>query len=129
MSKPRTAGGTMFETGDVIINGAIAAILAGAVNLAFPWSRQRLRFLVVGVATFLGFIAWNLVISHANATGLDVDSQFLDLSWQDVGSGVLAFAASTLSLGIVEREEPALRCTIAAGVAGVAAMTFDIFVL
>ena len=119
----------MFETRDVLINGVIAAVLAGGANLAFPWSRQRFRFLVVGVATFLGFIAWNLVISHANATGLDVDSQFLDLSWQDVGSGVLAFAASSLALGVIERDEPALRCATAAAIAGVVAMVFDIFVL
>jgi hypothetical protein len=119
----------MFDTRDVLVNGLIAGVLAGVANLAFPWSRQRFRFLVVGVATLLGFIAWNLVISHANATGLDVDSQFLDLSWQDVGSGVLAFAASSLGLGIIERNEPALRCTIAAVIAGLVSMVFDIFVL
>jgi len=119
----------MFETRDVLVNGLIAGLLAGAASCLYPWARFQLRFAIVAVATFLGFIAWNLVISNANATGLDVDSQFLDLSWQDVGSGVLSFSTVALALGAVWRAEPAGKAILTAGIAGVVAMIYDIFVL
>ena len=120
----------MFSTSDVLIDGVIAALLAGAVGFgAFPWARQRMRYLVAGLATFLGFIAWNLVISHAKATGLDVDAPVIRLSWQDVGSGVLAFAATSLALGLWERDEPAWRCVTLAAIAGLTAMIYDIWIL
>ena len=119
----------MFATRDVFLFGAIAAALAGAFTFTYPWARERRRFLVAGVATFLGFVAWNLVISHAKASGLDVDAPVIALSWQDVGSGVLAFAATSLALGSLERAEPAAKVTVTAAIAGLTAMIFDIFVL
>src|SRR5215218_5294891 len=119
----------MFATQDVLIDGVIAALLAGAACYALPWGRAHLRFAVIGVASFLGFIAWNLVISHAKATGLNVDAPVIALSWQDAGSGVLVFATAGLALGGYERTEPAGKVVGAAGLAGVVAMVFDIFVL
>ena len=113
----------------MLVDGAIAGILAGAVCLGLPWARARFRFAVAGGATFLGFIAWNLVISHANASGLDVDAPVVALSWQDAGSGVLAFAATSLALGIYERNEKAGIVLLTAAVAGAAAMVWDVFVL
>src|SRR3954467_7004808 len=97
----------MFATTDVLVSGLVAGGLAGAFNFAVPWARRRGRFAIAGVATFLGFIAWNFVISHARASGLDVDAPVVALSWQDVGSGVTAFAAAALALGVYEREEKA----------------------
>jgi len=119
----------MFETSDVLIDGVIAGVLAALAVFALPWARSHLRFVVAGIATFLGFIAWNLVISHARAGGLDVDAPVVRLSWQDAGSGVLAFAASALALGTYERTETAGNVTLCAALAGLAAMIFDIFVL
>ena len=119
----------MFATTDVLLFGAIAGVLAALANYALPWARPRWRWLIAGVATFLGFTAWNLVISHANAAGLDIDAPVVALSWQDVGSGVLAFATTALALGLAERHEPAFETTKAAALAGVVAMVFDIFVL
>jgi len=119
----------VFATRDVFLFGAIAGALAGAFTVACPWARERLRFLVAGVATFLGFVAWNLVISHAKASGLDVDAPVIALSWQDAGSGVLAFAATSLALGLLERSEPAGKVALTAAIAGLTAMIFDIFVL
>jgi hypothetical protein len=119
----------LFETSDVLIDGVISGVLAALATFALPWARLSYRFVVAAVATLLGFIAWNLIISHAKASGLDVDSPYLSLSWQDVGSGVLAFATTALSLGTIERREPAGMVALTAGVAGVVTMVFDIFVL
>ena len=120
----------MFETGDVLIYGTIAGLIAAAITfVSYPWARARMRFLVAGIATFLGFVAWNLVVSHGKASGLNVDAPVVALSWQDAGSGVLSFAATSLALGVIEPREPAIRVTTAAVIAGLAAMIFDVFVL
>jgi len=119
----------VFATRDVLLYGFVAGALAGLFNYALPWARRRWRFFVAAVATALGFIAWNLVISHARATGLDVDAPVIALSWQDVGSGVLAFAATSIALGVIERAEPAGEIVRAAAIGGLVAMVFDIFVL
>lgn len=120
----------MFALRDIVIFAVVAGLLAGAALVAWPWSRRRIRFLVAGVATTVGFIAWNLILNATNATGFNVDAPVIGLSWQDVGSGVLAFVASALVLGLVaERQEPAGRVVGAAAIAGLVAMLVDLFVL
>ena len=69
------------------------------------------------------------MLSENNASSLDVDAPVVALSWQDVGSGVGAFLFTALALGLLEREQPAGRVIAAAGLAGVVAIVFDIFVL
>jgi hypothetical protein len=119
----------VFATRDVLLYGVVAGVLAGLFAYALPWARLRGRFFVAGVATALGFIAWNLVISHARAAGLDVDAPVIALSWQDVGSGILALAACSVALAAIERTEPAGEVVLTAVIAGLTAMVFDIFVL
>jgi len=50
-------------------------------------------------------------------------------SWQDAGSGILAFVTSALALTVYEPKESALRIVGSAALAGVVAFVFDIFVL
>ena len=119
----------MFPTRDVLFYGGVAGVLAGLSTCALPWACRRWRFLVAGIATAFGFIAWNLVISHARATGLDIDAPVIALSWQDVGSGVLALATTSIALGVSEPSEPASKVALSAAIAGLTAMVFDIFVL
>lgn len=118
----------MFRTSSILLAALIAGVLAGAVLAAWPWARRRGRFAVAGVATVLGFIAWNVTLNITNATGFDVDAPIVRVSWQDAGSGVLAFAATALVLGLIaERDEPARRVVGAAAIAGLVALVFDIF--
>ena len=119
----------MFETRDVFIFGFIAAILAVGFCYLLPWTRRNFRLVVIGIATFVGFIGWNLVLSHAKAYGLDVDAPIIALSWQDVGSGVLAYCFTSLALAAYQRAEPAFEVNRASALAGIVAMIFDIFVL
>lgn len=119
----------MFSAREVIIVGPAAGILVALLLLTWPWARVRFRFLVAGIATAVGAIAWNLALWNANATNMDIDGPILRLSFQDVGSGVLAFAAVTLALGLgTEPVEPARRVVTAAGIAGVVTMILDLFV-
>ncbi len=103
----------------------VATVLAGV----WPWTRGRGRLAIAAAATATTFVAWRLVLDSANATGLDVDAPVVHASWEDVGSGLLAFTATALALGLgADREEPALRVVGAAALAGLVVMVYDIFV-
>ena len=120
----------MFPVQDVLIAAVVAGVLAAVALALWPWARQRGRFVVAGLTTAVGLIAWNLTLNATNATGFNVDAPIIRLSWQDAGSGVLAFAATGLALGLLtDRQEPAGRVVGAAAIAGLVAMVFDIFVL
>jgi hypothetical protein len=120
----------MFAVRDVVLYSIVAGVLAMAVLAAWPWARERGTFAVVGVATALGMMAWNGILHVSNTASLNVDAPVIGVSWQDAGSGVWAFLATALALGlIVLPEQPARRVVGAAGIAGVVAMVFDIFVL
>ena len=118
----------MFSTASILIAAAVAGVLAAAALAAWPWARRRGRFAAAGLATALGFIAWNATLHLTNATGFDVDAPLVRVSWQDAGSGVLAFAATALALGLLlDRQERAGRVVGAAAIAGLVALVFDIF--
>jgi len=112
----RKGGRLVFAVRDIVIFAVVAGVLASAALAAWPWSRKGGRFMVAGITTTLGFIAWNLVLNAADATGFDVDAPVIGLSWADAGSGVLAFVVTALALGLLtERREPAGRVVGAAG--------------
>jgi hypothetical protein len=120
----------MFSVQEVVLFGIVAGVLAGAALRATTWARVHRRFVVAGTATAVGFIAWNLLLVGTNATGINVDIPLTPLSFQDLGSGVFAFAASAAALGLLaDPDEPARQVVGAAGIAGLVATVFDIFVL
>ena len=120
----------MFAVRDILIFGAIAGLLAGAALALWPWMRRQGRFVGAAVATAAGMMAWNFVLHRSNTSSLNVDAPVIGLSWQDVGTGVWTCAATALTLGLITaRDEPARRVAGAAGIAGLVAMVFDIFVL
>ena len=120
----------MFAVRDIVVFAIVAGLLAAAVLAAWPWGRHRYRFVLVGITTMLGFIAWNLTLNATDATGFDVDAPIIGVSWADAGSGVLALVVTVLVLGLIaERREPAARVVGAAAIAGLAALVVDLFVL
>ena len=119
----------MFEIRDVLVFGVVASILAACGLFALPWGRLRGRFLVGGVATFLGFIAWNLSLNHTKAAGFNVNAPVIQVSWADSGSGVMAFAASAIALAVYEPKESAAKVVGGAAICGLLALILDIFVL
>ncbi len=118
-----------FETRDILIFGVVAGLLGAGGLFTWPWGRLRARFLVGGVATFVGFIAWNLTLNHTSATGFNVDAPVIQVSWADSGSGVMAFAVTALALAVYESKESAGRVVGAAAICGALALILDIFVL
>jgi len=107
----------------------LAGVLAAAVLAAWPWARSRRRFVVAGITTLVSWIAWHLLLNATGAGGFDVDARVIRVSWEDVGSGVVALFATVVVFGLVtERRERASRVVGAASIAGLVAMILDVFV-
>jgi hypothetical protein len=123
----------VFAVRDIVIFAALAGVAAALVLAGVPWTRtwtrQRGRWLLAGLATTAGFVAWNLALDATHARGFNTDAPLLALSWADAGSGVLAFAVAAAALALVARREPAGRVVGAAATAGLVAGIVDIFVL
>jgi len=119
----------LFSVRDIVVYGVVGGVAAAAVTAVSAWSRRAGRFVVCGLCTTAGFIAWNLTLNATHAAGFDTDAPVIALSWQDAGSGVLAFVVTALVLAAWWREEPAGRVVGAAALAGLAAVVVDIFVL
>jgi len=109
----------------------LAVLVFIVLFFGWKWSKIHFRFAVTALSTFLGYTAWNLL---QNATGADsvlnIDWQFLPVSWSDVGSGVVAFVATIIALGLLtDRDEKAWRVIGAAGIAGLLSTLVDLFFL
>ena len=120
----------MFAVRDIVIFAVLAGVLAAGALAAWPWSRRPRRFVLGGLTTTLGFLAWNLTLNATDARGFNVDAPVMPLSWADTGSGVLAFVVTALVFGLLtEKREPAGRVVGGAAIAGLVAMLLDLFVL
>ncbi len=101
-----------------------------ALLFFWKWSKDHFRFAISSLSIFFGFTAWNLL---QNATGADcanIDRPFFPMSWSDVGSGVVAFVATVIALGLLtDRNETAWRVVAAAGFAGLLSTLVDLFFL
>lgn len=114
---------------EVILVAPVAAVLVAGILTAWPWARTSYRSVVAGVGIVPAVAAWNLVLYNANAANLDVDGPIARLSFQDVGSGVLAFVGVVLALGLtVARSEPAHRVVTAGLIAALVTTSLDIFI-
>jgi hypothetical protein len=119
----------MYSVSVTYVSGIVAGALAAAVLAVWPWARTRGRFAIAGVATLLGWIAWHQLLNATRAFGFDVDAPIIRVSWEDAGSGVVAFFTTVVVFGLVtERREPAVRVVSAAAIAGLVAMVLDVFV-
>ena len=122
----------MFQLSNILLSALGLAVLVFIVLFfGWKWSKIHFRFAVTALSTFLGYTAWNLL---QNATGADsvlnIDWQFLPVSWSDVGSGVVAFVATIIALGLLtDRDEKAWRVIGAAGIAGLLSTLVDLFFL
>ena len=123
----------MFAVRDIvmfaILAGAAAALLVAGLPWVRTWTRQHGRWLLAGLATTVGFVAWNLALDATHARGFNTDAPLIALSWADAGSGVLAFTTAAAALALVARREPAGRVVGVAAIAGLVAAIVDIFVL
>ena len=121
---------TVFEPGEILWTGAVAACIVALVFAAVPATRTPARIGVAAAGTFLGWLAWNFTLHVTHAQGMDTDAPVIALSWQDAGSGILTFVFVVLLLGLwLDRSFAASKVVAMAALAGVTAAVFDIFVL
>lgn len=113
---------------------ALGALLTGlaVAGVLYAWtgSRDRRRIVVATVASMIAFLTWRGALIIANGANLDIDYPLLlGLSFEDIGSGVMAFLFTALALGLgPDAAEPARRVVTTAGLAGAAAIIVDRFV-
>ena len=61
---------------------------------------------------------------------LNIDWPVFPMSWSDAGSGVVAFVATVITLGLVtDKNETAWQVVVAAGIAGLLSALIDLFFL
>ena len=119
----------MYGASVTYASAIVAGALAATALAAWPWARARRRFVVAGTTTFVSWIAWHLLLNATGAVGFDVDAPLIRVSWEDVGSGVLALFVTVVVFGLgTERRELAGRVGGAAAIAGLVAMVLDVFV-
>ena len=119
----------MYGVSVTYVSAVVAGVLAAAALALWPWARTRRRFVVAGIATVVSWIAWHLLLNATGALGFDVDAPVIRVSWEDVGSGVVALFATALVFGLgTERRESASRVVGAAAIAGLVALILDVFV-
>ncbi len=106
--------------GSVVLSLVIVAAL-------LPWTREIRRLALIGAACVVGIIVWNVALSVANAAALNVDSDILGLSGQDVGSGVLAFVATLVAFALGDRVQPMRRVLGASAIVGLVTTSVDRF--
>ena len=119
----------MYGVSVTYVSAVVAGVLTAAALAVWPWARAKGRFAIAGVSTLFGWIAWHLLLNATQAVGLDVDAPIFRVSWEDVGSGVVALFVTVVVFGLgTERREPASRVVGAATIAGLVATILDVFV-
>lgn len=110
-----------------------AALTAIAVFILERWvgrQTQPVHLLATVAPAVGGVVGWNAIlhITSARQFFTDLPGRVFPISWQDFGSGVFAFAAVALVLGLgSQRSAPAHRAVTLAGLAGLGALLVDIY--
>lgn len=109
--------------------GLVGLVVAGALY-TWPPSRERRRIVVGSVAAVAAFLLWRGALIIADGANFDVDYPvLLGLSFEDIGSGVMAFLFAALAFGLGrDRAQPAQLVVKCAALVGGAAMLVDRFV-
>jgi hypothetical protein len=106
-----------------VIIGSVVISLA----VLFRWVRHPRTLVTIALTISIGIVLWNTLLNVTNATSLNVDSPFLGLSVQDVGSGVGAFLVTVLVLRLaIHKTEPVPRVVWASAVVGVVTVLVDL---
>ena len=114
---------------DTILYGAALTLVLVAL-CEWLLTRQALTALIGALAAAAGAVAWNAILHSTGGEGFFVDARIevFPASWQDTGSGVFAFAAANLALGLgPERRSSAATMVPLAALAAVVAFAVDVY--
>ena len=94
------------------------------------WGRANGRALITAATSGLAYVGWYLLLNRVSAPGLYANLPVVPVSWNDVGSGVLAFAFTAFVLGLFhDPRERAEDVTRAAATAALAVFVLDVLVV
>jgi hypothetical protein len=114
----------------ITYGAVVSGLLAGGALAVLARPHRPSAAFAGAVATVAGAVAWNAILRAAHGDQFFTDAPFILLpaSWQDAGSGVFAFAAASLLLGLgVLPAVPARRVAGYAAVCGLAAFLVDVY--
>ena len=114
----------------IALGAALVGLAAAGVLYAWPPSRERRRIIVGAAAAVAGFLVWRGALIYADGANFDIDYPLLlGLSFEDIGSGVMAFLFAALAFGLgADRAQRAQLVVTSAALVGAAAMLVDRFV-
>ena len=114
----------------IALGAVLVGLAAAGVLYAWPPSRERRRIAVGAAAAVAGFLVWRGALIYADGANFDIDYPLLlGLSFEDIGTGVMAFLFAALAFGLVtDRADSAQRVVTSAVLVGAAAMLVDRFV-
>jgi hypothetical protein len=120
----------MLTFGRIFYGVALTAIGLIGLTLVVPrWRRLGLSLAAVAGAS-AAVLAWQFVLraTHASQFFTDLPFRPFPVSWQDTGSGVVAFAVTALVLAYGPmRKQPAPEAASFALAAGAVALLVDIY--
>lgn len=120
----------MIRWPTILFGAGLTALASLLALVAVVRPRDRGRIVAGALAAGAGPLAWNAVLHHTKADGFFLDAPWaaFPISWQDAGSGVWAFAAVAVVLGLGPDRRVAAHkpLTLALGCA-MAALLVDIY--
>jgi hypothetical protein len=120
----------MIGWGTIAYGAVLSALLAAFGVFVFGGERRGRGALVAGLCTGLAAGGWNAVLHVTEARALFTEAPLaaFPISWQDGGSGVCAYAATTLALGTGSRRSARAVQVVFLGVlCGLAALLVSIY--
>ena len=120
----------MLTDGRIFYGVTLTAIGLAGLTLVVPRWRRLGLFLTVVVGTSVAVLSWQFVLraTHASQFFTDLPFRPFPVSWQDTGSGVVAFAVTALVLAYGPmRKQPAPEAVSLALATGAVALLVDIY--
>jgi hypothetical protein len=120
----------MIGWGTIAYGAVLSALVAAFGVFAFGGERRGRVAVVAGLTTGLAAAGWNAVLHVTEARGFFTDAPLsaFPISWQDGGSGLCAYAATTLVLGTGSRRTArAVQVVFLAVLCGLAALLVDVY--
>jgi hypothetical protein len=120
----------MISWGTIAYGAALSAVLAALLTGLTIRQHRAAATIGASAGALTGPIAWNAILhaTHASTFFTDAPIAVFPASWQDTGSAVFTFAATTLILGLITlRKDAAARVVSIALIAAASAFLIDIY--
>jgi hypothetical protein len=120
----------MLTDGRIFYGVTLTAIGLAGLTLVVPRWRRLGLFLTAVIGASVAVLSWQFVLraTHASQFFTDLPFRPFPVSWQDTGSGVVAFAATALLLAYGPmRKQPAPEAVSLALATGAVALLVDIY--